>query len=212
MLKIADIIDKVHCCDCLEFMRQMPDKCVDFCFADPPYGINKADWDAEYPVGFEAELLRLSRNGAAITPGQENIATAILAFGDDYKGVLVARNLNGMTFNKIGFGNWIPVILGGKIKRGQDFFEFIIRDKKPDHPSPKPKQFMQKIIKRFTKENWLIFDPFAGSGTTCLVAWDLRRHYIGCEISKDYCKIAEQRIATEKEKYGLFNEENKTIF
>lgn len=42
----ADIIDKIHCADCLDFMRQMPDECVDMIFADPPFNVGKP-----YPSG-----------------------------------------------------------------------------------------------------------------------------------------------------------------
>jgi len=45
MKKIEDIINKVHCADCLEFMKDIPDKSVDLVIADPPYNIKKAEWD-----------------------------------------------------------------------------------------------------------------------------------------------------------------------
>jgi DNA modification methylase len=41
----------------------------------------------------------------------------------------------------------------------------------------------------------VILDPFAGSGTTCLVAARDSRHYIGYEINQDYIDIALERIA-----------------
>ena len=40
MYKIEDIINQVHNADCLEFMREIPDKSIDLVIADPPYGIN----------------------------------------------------------------------------------------------------------------------------------------------------------------------------
>ncbi len=40
MYKIEDIINKVHCADCLEVMKQIPDKSVDLVLTDPPYGID----------------------------------------------------------------------------------------------------------------------------------------------------------------------------
>ena len=46
-------------------------------------------------------------------------------------------------------------------------------------------------------ENDIILDPFNGSGTTTWVAKQLKRNYIGIEISPDYCKIAEQRLRQE---------------
>ena len=40
----------------------------------------------------------------------------------------------------------------------------------------------------------LILDPFIGSGTTAKAAIELDRNYIGFEISKEYCDIAEERL------------------
>jgi DNA modification methylase len=40
-------------------------------------------------------------------------------------------------------------------------------------------------------------DPFAGSGTTCVVAKKLKRKFIGIEISENYCKIARERLNQE---------------
>jgi DNA modification methylase len=40
----------------------------------------------------------------------------------------------------------------------------------------------------------IVLDPFAGSGTTCLVARKLDRHYIGIDLNPDYCDMAEKRI------------------
>ena len=48
-----------------------------------------------------------------------------------------------------------------------------------------------------------VLDPFGGSGTVGLVAYKLRRKYILIELNPDYCKIAEQRIQAEKDKYSL---------
>ncbi len=48
-------------------------------------------------------------------------------------------------------------------------------------------------------EGGIVYDPFAGSGTTCLVAHRLNRNFIGSEISKEYCKIAEKRLAVTKQ-------------
>ena len=189
-----DFINKIICGDCLEVMKEMPDKSVNFTFADPPYGINKAEWDKQFDNRFIDEILRISKKGIAITCGQENIAECILSLKDEYKGILSARNKNGMTYNKIGFGNWIPVILAGNIKRGQDFFEFKIKGYKPNHPSPKPIQFMEKIIERFTEPNDIVFDPFLGSGTTAVACKSLGRRYIGIEISPEYCDIARKRV------------------
>ena len=64
----------------------------------------------------------------------------------------------------------------------------------PNHPSPKPIEYMQKLVERLTKAGDTIFDPFMGSGTTGVAAIQLGRNFIGCEISEDYFAIAEKRI------------------
>ncbi len=177
---------------------------ADFGFADPPYGINKAEWDTEYPQGFEKELLRICRKGIAVTPGQKNIGTCINAMGENYHGVVSARNLNGMTFSNMGFENWIPTVLGGKVKRGQNYFEFSVRGRKADHPSPKPISYMIQLLLKFTDENDLIVDPFLGSGTTAIACEELKRKWIGIEIEEKYCEIAAKRIENERKQRKLF--------
>ncbi len=68
---------------------------------------------------------------------------------------------------------------------------------------------MIDIIAWLSEKNGIVFDPYAGSCTTICAAVELERHYIGIEISEDYCKIAEKRIQEEKGKYGLFEQEKQ---
>lgn len=46
-------------------------------------------------------------------------------------------------------------------------------------------------------------DPFMGSGTTAVVAKKLGRHYLGYEIVKDYCDIANERLSKAEDKDGI---------
>ena len=41
-----------------------------------------------------------------------------------------------------------------------------------------------------------MLDPFCGSGTTCAAAASLGRKYIGIDISKEYCNVADGRVDT----------------
>ncbi|MBA7558287.1 hypothetical protein ES705_51085 [subsurface metagenome] len=52
-------------------------------------------------------------------------------------------------------------------------------------------------------EPGIVLDPFAGAGTTLLVAEKLDRKYIGIEISKEYCDIAINRISRETAQYKM---------
>ena len=62
------------------------------------------------------------------------------------------------------------------------------------HPAAFPEKLVLDHITTWSNEGDLIYDPFMGSGTTGLVASKLGRNYIGSEISKEYCEIAEKRI------------------
>ncbi|MFP6107074.1 DNA methyltransferase [Helicobacter pylori] len=60
--------------------------------------------------------------------------------------------------------------------------------------TPKPEALLQRILEISTKENDLVLDFFAGSGTTCAVAHKMKRHYIGIE-QMDYIEtITKERL------------------
>lgn len=56
-----------------------------------------------------------------------------------------------------------------------------------------PEKMVEDIISCFKNAN-IILDPFSGSGTTCVVAKRMGRQYIGFELDKEYCDMAEERI------------------
>lgn len=60
------------------------------------------------------------------------------------------------------------------------------------HPAPFPIELAQRCVESSTAD--IILDPFMGSGSTAIAAEMSKRQWIGLEISKDYCKIANERI------------------
>ena len=54
-----------------------------------------------------------------------------------------------------------------------------------------------------------IIDPYCGSGSTLVAAARLGRHFLGIEISADYCKIARERIALVENQGVLFERTTK---
>ncbi len=65
---------------------------------------------------------------------------------------------------------------------------------KKEHPTQKPKELLRKIIKHCSNENDLILDCFAGSGTTGLIARELKRNCILIERDKEYVKLIKERF------------------
>ena len=62
------------------------------------------------------------------------------------------------------------------------------------HPTCKPTKLIERHLKHTTQQNEIVFDPFAGSGSTCVSAKNLGRHYLGFEIEDKWCEIAENRL------------------
>ncbi len=63
------------------------------------------------------------------------------------------------------------------------------------HKTVKPVRLCEYIIKLTThSEDALVFDPFAGSGTTLVAAKRLKRNYLGIDINKEYVEIANKRL------------------
>ena len=62
------------------------------------------------------------------------------------------------------------------------------------YPTQKPIILLERIIKLVTNAGDIVFDPFCGSGTTCVAAKLLDRNYIGIDQSKDAVDLSRQRI------------------
>jgi site-specific DNA-methyltransferase (adenine-specific) len=63
-----------------------------------------------------------------------------------------------------------------------------------NHPTPKPKTFIKELMLMFSKEGDIVLDPFIGSGSVAVACKQLKRNYIGFEIDKNYCKLANERL------------------
>ena len=57
-----------------------------------------------------------------------------------------------------------------------------------------PEKLVEPMILAGCPPDGLVLDPFVGSGTTCLVARKLGRHYIGIDLNEDYCTMARKRL------------------
>ena len=62
------------------------------------------------------------------------------------------------------------------------------------HPTQKPLELLEYLVKTYSNEGDLVLDFTCGSGTTLVACEKLNRRWIGIEINPDYCKIAKERI------------------
>lgn len=68
------------------------------------------------------------------------------------------------------------------------------KNNRTGHPAPFPERLVMDHILTWSNEGDIILDPFMGSGTTAVAAIKTNRHFIGFELSEEYCEIAEKRL------------------
>lgn len=65
-----------------------------------------------------------------------------------------------------------------------------------DHPTQKPLEIIERMVKASCPPGGVVLDLFMGSGTTALAAKRCGRDFVGFELNPDYCAIIEQRLTT----------------
>ena len=81
------------------------------------------------------------------------------------------------------------------------------KNNKTGHPAVFPLSLAQDHIRTWSNERDVILDPFLGSGTTRIAAYDMNRQFIGFEISKEYFAKQEERFKKHTAQRSMFNEE-----
>lgn len=66
--------------------------------------------------------------------------------------------------------------------------------RKIGHPAPFPEELPRRLIELYSFEGDVILDPFIGSGQTAIASIKAKRNYVGYDIDKQYCELAEKRI------------------
>lgn len=93
------------------------------------------------------------------------------------------------------YNNWIPHPKGAKPK---DVIEIPTTcngmDETTPHPTQKPEELLRKFVMGSSNEGDLVIDPFSGSGTTLVVAEQLNRLWMGCDINIEYNYWAVKRL------------------
>lgn len=210
------MIGQIINADCLDLLPLLPDKSVDLCLVDPPYGIGKVSGsigekrgknkydcfdDSEenfFLVVLPAirECLRVAKR-MIVTPGNRHITDYPRP---DSVGVMYQPSADGL--QKWGFADGQAILYYGRDPRvGKTISpcSFVVTEsaRDVDHPCPKPLKFWEKLLIKGSLEGDLVLDPFMGSWTTARACKNLGRRFIGCEISEEYCRIGEERLRQE---------------
>ena len=126
------------------------------------------------PAYFDKEPLKVpSKHGGKTMTGSGNRRT------DGTTTKTITREINGM---KCRGTVWDYLNAGDK------------NPLKRKHPATFPDKIPTDFIQCFCPPKGIVLDPFIGCGSTAVAAKQLGRNYIGIDISKEYCKLAEERI------------------
>jgi site-specific DNA-methyltransferase (adenine-specific) len=192
--------------NCIQLMKQMADKSVDCIVTDPPWGVG-----IDYGV-YQDTACNLKEMIPQMMPEMLRIAhRVIILCGTKYMHcyphptwVMAWVYPAGGGGCPWGFTCWQPILCYGKdpylanrMGGRPDVFTKLVPQKCNTfgHPTPKPLNFMMKLIERVSvKKTDRILDPFMGSGTTGVAAVQLGRDFVGFDINPRFIRIAEKRI------------------
>jgi len=172
------------------------------------------------------ELLRVSGlvfyNVQIVTGSKRAIFKLIGDFSDSLKDIVVWNKMHAQpAMHDNVFNSQYELVLifdkHNAISRAFDFCNFgrgklsnvwdIRREKtRGEHGATFPIELPKRIVRNFSKENDLVYDPFLGTGITAMAAKTYGCNYIGSEISEEYFRIAEKGIRETVRKPLDFNQ------
>ena len=205
-----------YCMDCMEAMKQFPDKFFDLAIVDPPYGINinhnmgrrkgdkdsnykKVDWDSEIPneTYFE-ELFRVSKNQIIWGANYFNMPPT--------KSFIVWRKpqiSEKMSFSMLEYA-WSSFDITSKEWIGMS------NEKDRIHPTQKPVALYTWLLNNYAKKGDKILDTHVGSASSLIACHKLGFDYVGFELDPDYYKAATARLEAVKSQISIFDEPEPT--
>ena len=92
----------------------------------------------------------------------------------------------------------IPTVDNNSLKRKKSVWEVKLKPYKDAHFAVFPPELIKPCILAGSEKGDIILDPFIGSGTTAVVAKDLGRDYLGCELHEGYGKLIQRRLSERK--------------
>lgn len=201
-------INKVICGDSLEYMKTLPDKCIDLVLTDPPYGINADknavknwekcranwfrvyenvwNWDESIPhKEYFKEIFRISKNQ--------------IIWGGNYFVEYLKNSQYWLFWDKwqrdFSFADWeLARTSFDKAVRAFNYSRWAFLSENWKHPTQKPKELFKWCLDNYSKPWDVILDCFAWSWTTAVACIETWRNYIVIEKEPKYVEIIENRI------------------
>jgi len=195
-------------CDCMEYMKTLPDKAFDLAIVDPPYGIgdkfkggtsgkmqfnevvNKG-WDVVPDDAYFTELMRVSKNQIIwggnyfnLTPSRCFVVWDKLISADF---TLAMAELAWTSFDALAKILRLPTPKDGKI-----------------HPTQKPVKLYEWLLTNYAKEGHKILDTHLGSGSHAIACNNLGFELTACELDTDYYNASIERIKQHYAQQRLF--------
>lgn len=228
------MITEFHNVDCMEYMKNLGGGSVDMVLTDIPYdGVNKtkesglrvmqkgkADEITFNLHNFLTEVYRIAKSNIVIFCGQEQFSRIISFFFDkqDIDGDKISvRQLVWAKSNPSPMNGEFQYLSGAEnavwVKKAGGTFNAFCKSNvlvfpcgsSDFHPTEKNHKLLADLIADNSNVGDLIFDPCAGSGSTLLVAYQMGRQFIGCELDKEFYEKAKKRLDAETQQITIWN-------
>lgn len=198
--------------DCMEGMKEFPDKYFDLAIVDPPYGLldagmqtggekglfanrafkrtNIEKWDKAPSKSYFNELFRVSKN-QIIWGGNYYDLPPCRCF------IVWDKQQPFETFSQCEFA-WTS------FKKPAKIFTFDNRYSGKIHPTQKPVRLYEWLLNKYAKPGDIILDTHVGSASSLIACHNMNHKYVGFEIDETYYQLAKERIDRETAQMNLF--------
>lgn len=183
--------------DCMQGMKEFPDKYFELAIVDPPYGIgaskdvvrhkhNKKDWDIPPTQEYFVELFRVSQNQIIWGGNYFNLPTNRCFVVWD-KFISEDFSLAMAEYAWTSFDKLAKIVRMATPKDGGKI-----------HPTQKPVALYEWLLQHYAKQGDKILDTHVGSGSSFIACYNMNFDILGFEIDKDYFDAANKRIEEHK--------------
>lgn len=195
-------ISEVYNCDCLEYMRSLPDKHFDLCIADPDYGLDKkisggGTWAAKYK-GFDGSLG--GKPSKDLIKELNRVSRNQIIWGGNYFIDMLYPSRCFLVWDKKARLETLAdceMAWTSFDKNAKIFTHPRNTSEKRVHICQKPIALYSWILDNYAKVGDKIFDPFLGSGSSRIAAYKKGFDFYACELDKEYYEAQEQRFRSE---------------